>query len=644
MGPMLIIFRLWRFLAITVMITGFAVVAAAQLPTGLEMVSFPTGLQPLGMDIAYYLPTNRPLPYVSPAIAVVANSGENSVSLLNIILDAQGGIAIGPTATKITGIPSPYAVAACPSQGYQAVPLQEYVLVSSPSDNSVRVLQIPQGTVVGRVQVGPQPHSVACFQDSSVSSTKLTGIVSNLGDNSLTVFDIPTLAVTATIPNVPASRGLHGISVFPIGITPPNVVALVAGTDSNAVTLVSLVSFRALTQIPVARPTATWCSGEGGSHEHAFVASAGDDEVLVFNSAGLTSPPQIYQNVPNPQDVGFLSTLLFATVGGQDSVAYWPAGATTPSIIPGIPGAAALAAPVVTSCVSVRATTVCLDNLGMLVTSTSSNSVFLIRGQGATPSPPADFQISNGATFGTSQVAAGSLASVFASTGVSQAFFASTLPLPNTLGGVSLSLGGTLNFNATSGWTYSPTGSLPAPLGFVGPTQVNFQIPPGISLGNSVPAQLTRPDGSTLLTTMNVVALSPGIFTFLMNGQGQGAVLNQDYSPNGNPQTMVGAKPAPRGGVIQIYATGAGATNPPMLPGEAAPASGNPLVFTQIQPTVAIGGITSPQVYYSIMAPGYPGLWQIDAQVPQNVTPGFAVPLVITAGGISSNTVTIAVQ
>ena len=44
------------------------------------------------------------------------------------------------------------------------------------------------------------------------------------------------------------------------------------------------------------------------------------------------------------------------------------------------------------------------------------------------------------------------------------------------------------------------------------------------------------------------------------------------------------------------------------------------------------------------MAPGWVGLWQINVQVSASVTPGSAVPLVITSGGVSSNTVTIAVQ
>ena len=54
----------------------------------------------------------------------------------------------------------------------------------------------------------------------------------------------------------------------------------------------------------------------------------------------------------------------------------------------------------------------------------------------------------------------------------------------------------------------------------------------------------------------------------------------------------------------------------------------------QVTPPTFIGG----------MAPGFVGLWQINAEVPASVTPGPAVSLTITAGGVTSNTVTIAVE
>jgi uncharacterized protein (TIGR03437 family) len=192
-------------------------------------------------------------------------------------------------------------------------------------------------------------------------------------------------------------------------------------------------------------------------------------------------------------------------------------------------------------------------------------------------------------------------------------------------------------------WEYSPVGSIEAPFHFVGPNQINFQVPTGIPPDENIPAQLIRPDGSTLLTTFNISPAAPGIFSVLQNGQGQGAVLNGDFSQNGNPESILGARPAPRGSLIYIFATGGGETDPLLLPGEPAPADGNPLVLTRIQPTVTIGGQEA-RVQFSGMAPGWVGLWQINAEIPNTVSPGPAVPLTITADGLTSNTVTIAVD
>jgi uncharacterized protein (TIGR03437 family) len=337
-----------------------------------------------------------------------------------------------------------------------------------------------------------------------------------------------------------------------------------------------------------------------------------------------------YSGISNPQDFFFAHVGLFATTGTTGSVVFSSSPGNV-SFVGGIAGAAGVSGHS-TRFVTGR------SSYFVLVTSPDTNRVFLIQ---ASPSPPAlpnAFNVSNGASFGTAQVAPGELSSVFATTGVNQNFYAAAIPLPRTLGGVTLKIGGTLTFNSTTGnWDYSPTGAIDAPLVFVGPNQINFQIPPGVELGDSVPAQLTKSDGSRLLSTVRITATAPGIFTVLQNGQGQGAVLNQNNTQN------FGTNPAVRGSVIQIFATGGGATTPALLPGEAAPSSGNPLVTTTAQPTVTIGGVNA-IVKFSGMAPGWVGLWQINAEIPASVTPGSAVPLVVTSGGVQSNTVTIAVQ
>jgi uncharacterized protein (TIGR03437 family) len=276
------------------------------------------------------------------------------------------------------------------------------------------------------------------------------------------------------------------------------------------------------------------------------------------------------------------------------------------------------------------------DEAGNVSSGTTASATTLAV-SGGEPALPRDFAVASAATLQTLlPVAPGSLASLFvSSTGVSQTFSANKIPLPPSLGGVSLLIGGSLHF-AGGSWIYSPTGSIPAPLLFVGSNQVNFQVPTEIAAGDAIPAQLTRADGTKALGTLRVASAAPGVFTLTMNGQGQAAVVNQDNSGN------VATNPAQRGTVIQVYGTGAGNTLPPLNSGESAPANGSPLVVTQEQPIVTIGGLPA-QVSFSGMTPGFVGLWQINVRVP-DVQPGPTVPLVVSIGGVTASTVTMAVE
>ena len=124
-------FKFWALIRAAGALLLLSVAAVAQLPPTLEMRSFSTGLQPMGLDIVYPTPNSRGSSY-GEAFAVVANSGENSVSILSAFS------TLNPI-TKVMEIPSPYGVAACLSEN--DLPSQ-HVLVTSPSDNSVRVLRI----------------------------------------------------------------------------------------------------------------------------------------------------------------------------------------------------------------------------------------------------------------------------------------------------------------------------------------------------------------------------------------------------------------------------------------------------------------------------------------------------------------------
>ncbi|OFV97284.1 MAG: hypothetical protein A3F68_03240 [Acidobacteria bacterium RIFCSPLOWO2_12_FULL_54_10] len=594
-----------------------AIPVKAQSLLPLRIDSVPTGLRPLG--IAIY-------PHGDTATVVVANSGDNSITIFAWKFNGPAELV-----TTLRGIPAPNGISFCSG---------DRLLVTSPSDNSVTVIKggsfyFPESwAVLGTIKVGPQPNAAACVPPNVATSG--IGVVSNQGDNTLSVLDLGSFSVTATVPDVPAALSLHGVELLFGGS--PAVVAWVAGTDANVVTLVDLITARILTRIPVPRPTAIRnTSIDLGTSivRGTIVASALGNKLITFNSSTLEIASTI-SNVPNPQDFAFNSRLgLFTIVGGTNTLARITGPSNDVSIVPGIAGSASLASFGYSVCYTYG----CNSYDAVLVTSSDSNRLFSLA---VAPDAPRQFTVQNAGSFSTSGASSGALASTIMTTGVSQNFFATSLPLPKTLGGITLRIGGNLTFE-TNQWVYSPIGSIEAPLLFVGPTQINFQIPTGIAPGDSVPAQIQKPDGTTLLTTLSIVSTAPGIFTVLMNGLGQAAALNQDNSLNGNPQSILGARPAVRGSVIQLFATGGGETDPPLLPGEAAPITGNPLVYTRVQPTVTLGGFAL-RVQFSGMAPGFVGLWQINVEIPQLIAPGSAVPLTITAGGITSNTVTIAVE
>jgi len=68
-----------------------------------------------------------------------------------------------------------------------------------------------------------------------------------------------------------------------------------------------------------------------------------------------------------------------------------------------------------------------------------------------------------------------------------------------------------------------------------------------------------------------------------------------------------------------------------------------PLANVTTTATVTVGGINAP-VTFAGLAPGFLGLYQVNAQIPVGVTPGNSVPVIVTQAGSASNIATIAVQ
>ena len=135
---------------------------------------------------------------------------------------------------------------------------------------------------------------------------------------------------------------------------------------------------------------------------------------------------------------------------------------------------------------------------------------------------------------------------------------------------------------------------------------------------------------------------APALFTTNQGGTGQASTLIAGTAslaaPNG---AFAGSRPARIGEYISIYATGLGDVSNRPAPGSAGPV--NPLATTLATPAVTVGGVPA-AVTFSGLAPGYVGLYQINVQVPAGAPTGPDVPIVLTIGGVPSNTATIAVD
>lgn len=219
-------------------------------------------------------------------------------------------------------------------------------------------------------------------------------------------------------------------------------------------------------------------------------------------------------------------------------------------------------------------------------------------------------------------VAPRSIASLYGTNLASSVVVAGAPPLPFTLAG-----------------TVVTAGVNSVPLFFVSPGQINVQVP---LVAAPSTQSLTVVQGVQSVTVpVQIRAYAPGIFTTNGQGTGQASAVIANTATLAAPAGVTpDSRPAAPGEFISIYCTGLGDTTPRPALGSAAP--GNPPAVTLLTPTVTIGGRPA-TVQFSGLAPGFVGLNQVNVQIPAGVAPGDAVPVVLSIGGATSNTATVAI-
>jgi uncharacterized protein (TIGR03437 family) len=175
-----------------------------------------------------------------------------------------------------------------------------------------------------------------------------------------------------------------------------------------------------------------------------------------------------------------------------------------------------------------------------------------------------------------------------------------------------------------------------APLLYASSGQLAAVVPYAVDGKTGTQVQVRNGSLTSDLVALPVTPAAPSIFSSDYTGSGQGAILNQD-----GVTVNSSARPAEKGSVISIFATGEGQTSPGGIDGLlATTAYPKPLQLVQ----VSINGAPA-EVSYAGAAPGQvAGLFQVNVRIPANAPSG-DVPVQIQVGNSKSQPgITVAVK
>src|SRR5579871_1574795 len=239
-------------------------------------------------------------------------------------------------------------------------------------------------------------------------------------------------------------------------------------------------------------------------------------------------------------------------------------------------------------------------------------------------------------------IAPGSLVSIFGSNLASQLSIHDTYPLSTSRAGVTVQFvttqsvglaGGTKVFDAAVQDTVPPDPTTRL-------SQINAQVPWNL-LSNggtaTVNVIVTNNGVPSAPSPVTIGSFGPGIFTL-----GTRAIAANFPDPTFAWPTGAVAgltsRPAKVGDVVTIYATGLGAVDVPVADGAN---TLDALRTNTNTPMVLVGNVSAP-ILFSGLAPSFAGVNIVNIRIP-TVPAGDNVPVQIVAGGVSSNTATIAV-
>lgn len=228
----------------------------------------------------------------------------------------------------------------------------------------------------------------------------------------------------------------------------------------------------------------------------------------------------------------------------------------------------------------------------------------------------------NAASFRGSDLGPGAVASIFGSDLAGATASATAVPLPTTLGGIRVIVNGR-----------------PAPLFFVSPGQINFQLPSGLSTAPIAPGDpaylasvhIERGGAASNAAFVEIRAGAPGIITY---GDGLAVATLPDGSVVGPGNPAVAGRP------VTVYWVGAAPLTESVPEGTPAPAE---RLIRVTGPASATLSGSAQTIAFLGVTPGGVGLYQANLLLSISLEAGDH-PLLLTIGGRASNTARLSVR
>ena len=232
------------------------------------------------------------------------------------------------------------------------------------------------------------------------------------------------------------------------------------------------------------------------------------------------------------------------------------------------------------------------------------------------------------ASYSSSALAPEAITAAFGTSLATTTLAASSSPLPTTLSGTAVKVKDSAGVERF------------APLFFISPSQINYQIPPQTATGAAT-VTMTSGDGSVSAGTIQIQATAPGLFSADSSGQGLAAAValrvkadgTQSYEPMTRFDTIqnklvaIPLDPGPASDQVFVLLFGTGLRHRSALSNV----------------TAKIGG-TDAQVLFAGAQGGFVGLDQVNLLLPRSLTGRGEADVGLSVDGKIANTVRLNIQ